>query len=117
MDRNKLVTVVIIMLLAGNVFFTWRWQRANQGLIEAKKIAESQKKNAGVSEFAKMFVANVLKSEGEVDFDMRLKLENAVRSLNDKEILEQWNRFVKSGNEADAQKEVKNLLELLVNKI
>jgi hypothetical protein len=117
MDKNKIVTAVIAILLVGNVFFAWKFYSANQELAAEKKIADSQKKNVGVSEFSKMFVADVLKAQGEVSFDTRLKLENAVRQLNDQEILDQWNKFVKSPNETDAQNEVKNLLEILVNKI
>jgi hypothetical protein len=46
-----------------------------------------------------------------------LKLEYAVRDLADGEILKQWNEFVNSKTESEAQEQVKNLLELLVNKI
>jgi hypothetical protein len=44
-------------------------------------------------------------------------LETAVRDLKDEEILNQWQKFVDSKTETEAQKEVKNLLELLINKI
>jgi hypothetical protein len=117
MDKKKIIAAIVIILLVGNVFFAWKYYSANQQLAAEKKIADSQKKNVGVSEFSKMFVAEVLKAQGEVSFDTRLKLENAVRQLNDKDILDQWNKFVKSPNENDAQNEVKSLLELLVNKI
>ncbi|MBU4332178.1 hypothetical protein KKD19_05955 [Patescibacteria group bacterium] len=58
----------------------------------------------------------MLKAETEIDFETRLNLENAVRNLDDEEILSQWNKFVNSGNEIQAQVEVKNLLEALVHK-
>lgn len=57
------------------------------------------------------------KAEIEIDFDTRLKLETAVGNLNDEEILNQWQKFVDSKIEAEAQEEVKNLLEMLVNKV
>ena len=116
-NKKRVVTLVIIILLAGNIFFAWKYAETKKDLSAAQKIAAEQKKNSGVSEFAKMFVADVLKAESEVSFDTRLKLENAVRILDDKEILDQWNKFVKSTDQAQAQAEVKNLLELLVNKI
>jgi hypothetical protein len=44
-------------------------------------------------------------------------LENAVRNLNDENILSQWQKFTESKTEAGAQEEVKNLLEILVGKV
>ncbi len=78
---------------------------------------ETQKTNEKVLEFAKLFIEKVLKAKTEVDFETRLKLENAVRNLDDEEILVQWQKFTESKIEAEAQEEVKNLLEMLVNKI
>jgi hypothetical protein len=46
-----------------------------------------------------------------------LKLENAVREIQDKEILDQWIKFTESKTEDEAQKNVKDLLEILVNKL
>jgi hypothetical protein len=117
MDNKKVIALIIIVLLAGNILFVWMYAGAKKDLTLAQKVAAEQKKNSGVSEFAKMFVADVLKAEGEVSFDTRLKLENAVRMLGDKEILDQWNKFVKSADQQQAQAEVKSLLEMLVNKI
>ena len=68
-------------------------------------------------EFTKLFIGEVLKADSEVSFDTRLKLETAVRNLGDEEILNQWQKFVDSKTEAGAQTEVKNLLEMLINKI
>ena len=67
--------------------------------------------------FTKLFITQVLRADGEVDFETRLKLENAVRELNDQNILAQWQKFVESETEEEAQEEVKNLLGMLVNKI
>lgn len=49
--------------------------------------------------------------------ETRLRLENAVRDLNNEQILAQWQKFTTSKTETEAQTQVKNLLELLVNKI
>ena len=59
----------------------------------------------------------MLKAEKEIDFETRLKLENAVRNIGDDEILIQWQKFIESKTEAEAQTGVKNLLDLLVDKI
>ncbi len=78
---------------------------------------ETQEINEKVLEFSKLFIKQVFKAETEVDFETRLKLENAVRNLGDQEIMNQWQKFVNSKTEIQAQIEVKNLLEILVNKI
>jgi hypothetical protein len=52
-----------------------------------------------------------------VSFDDRLQLENMVRDLKDDAILAEWNKFVNSQTSAEAQGEVKNLLDILVLKI
>jgi hypothetical protein len=73
--------------------------------------------NEKVIDFGKMFVNKILKAEGEVSFEDRLVLENAVRDINSQLVFDQWQKFVNAGNETVAQIELKNLLELLVNKI
>ena len=72
--------------------------------------------NEKVLDFYRLFIVKVLKTEGEVDFETRLQLENAVRELQDDEVLAQWNKFTNSKDEQEAQLEVKNLLEMLVEK-
>ena len=67
--------------------------------------------------FGQLFIEKVLEAQGEVEFETRLELENAVRDLNDEELLNQWKLFVASGDETSAQKEVRNLLKMLMNKI
>ena len=78
---------------------------------------QTQKTNDKVLEFTKLFIGKVLKAKTEVDFETRLKLENAVRNLEDKEIMIEWSKFIESKTEDGAQEEVKNLLEMLINKI
>ena len=78
---------------------------------------ETQKTNQKVLDFTKLFIDEVLKANAEINFDTRLKLENAVRGLNDQDILTQWQKFTDSKAEGEAQLEVKNLLETLVGKI
>jgi hypothetical protein len=70
-----------------------------------------------VLNFTKLFVTKVLKADGQVSFDDRLALENAVRNINDKTIFDQWEKFINAKTALDAQIEVKNLLETLVDKI
>ena len=118
MSKQKLISIIIILILiAGNIFFAVQYFSAQEKFNEIKAIAENKSVNEKALNFTKLFIAEVLKAEGEVDFEARLKLENAVRDLNDEKILNQWQKFVNSQTEDSAQEEVKNLLEMLVYKI
>ncbi len=109
--------VLVLILLAGNVFLGVKYFSVVKELRQLQAALETQKTNEKVLEFTKLFIKEVLKAETEVNFDTRLKLETAVRNLGDQEILNQWQKFTESKTEAGAQEEVKNLLEMLVNKI
>lgn len=117
MDKSKIVYIIILVLLASNLFFILRHSTIKKELQEIKRPIEIQEINEKVLNFTKFFIEKVLRAEGEVDFETRLKLETAVRELEDEEILNQWQKFVDSETEIQAQREVKDLLELLVNKI
>ncbi|MEK9132272.1 MAG: hypothetical protein AAB606_00995 [Patescibacteria group bacterium] len=78
---------------------------------------KTQTMNEKILDFNKYFIDKVLKAEGEIDFETRLKLETAVRNLNDNDILALWQKFVESKDEISAQKNVQNLLEILATKI
>lgn len=112
-----ILIILAVILLAGNVFSGIKYSTVQKALYEAQALLETQKTNEKILDFTKLFIEKVLKAETEVDFEMRLKLENAARNLEDEEILAQWSKFVESKTEADAQEEVKKLLEILVNKI
>lgn len=118
MNKQKTILIIIILiLLASNAFLASKYLGVQKELGETKAMLQTQETNDKVLNFTKLFIAEVLKSETEVDFEARLKLENAVRDLNDEEILDQWNRFTESETEIEAQEEVKDLLEMLVSKI
>jgi len=114
---NLFWIILVLILLAGNVFWGVKYFSLQKELQEIQAGLGTQKLNEKVLEFTKLFIEKVLKAETEVGFETRLKLENAVRNLNDEEILVQWQKFVESRTEAEAQNEVKNLLEMLINKI
>lgn len=70
-----------------------------------------------VVNFLALFIQKVLKVDKEVSFEDRLTLENSVRGIDDPEILSKWEKFTQGSNESQIQQSVKDLLELLVNKI
>ena len=119
--RSKAFWVVIFLTLFGsNVLFGLMYFQTAKELAGVKVALSTQRYNAKYLDFLKMFIKLVIKSDKEVDFETRLKLENAVRQLKeeygDEEILLQWQKFVASTNEAEAQKNVKDLLAMLVEK-
>lgn len=118
MSNKKLVPIaIVIILLASNIFFAVKYSSTQKELQQVQAIANAKNTNDKVLNFTKLFVKQVLKAKKEIDFETRLKLENAVRDLNDKKILTQWQKFTESETEKEAQTEVKNLLEMLIDKI
>ncbi len=116
-DKKIILITIIILLVASNVLFGYKYFITRKQFQQSQASLETQKLNERVLDFAKLFIEKVLKAKTEVDFETRLKLENAVRDLNDEEILTQWQKFVDSKTESEAQDQVKNLMEMLVNKI
>lgn len=116
--KSKIVwSVAVLALLAGNVYLGLSYVGLSKELDGMKIVVASQRYNDMTLNFMKMFVKKVIKSDTAVDFETRLKLENSVRELGDPQILEQWQKFVNSATEVDAQKNVKELLNVLVDKI
>lgn len=117
MNKQKIIlTAVILILAAANVFLGFSYFVGQKQLRTAGQQLKIQQNNIKIVNFTKLFIDKVLKAEKEVSFEERLVLENAVRDLNDNEVLTQWEKFTASKTETNAQEEVKNLLELLVKK-
>ena len=114
---KKILVITIVILLVATAFFGVQYVAAKHNVAKLQQEVTNQKLNAKILDFIKLFINVVLKNKSEVSFDDRLKLENAVRDLGDKTILDQWDKFIASTNEPQAQQEVTNLLNILVNKI
>lgn len=115
-NQRSTLIAIILLLLAGNIFFSYQYvalKRANDQGRVAIELLNSRSKTL---EFTKLFIQKVINATGEISFDTRLELENAVRSLNDKEVLNQWNAFVSSKTEEEAQENTKLLLNVLMKK-
>ena len=117
MNKKNIVLVILVLSLIGNAFLVGNYFLLRIDLTKAQKIIEQDQTNKKIAVFGNLFIEKVLKSEKDVDFEERLILETAVRDLNDQEILLQWRKFTESKIKEDAQREVKNLLELLLKKI
>jgi hypothetical protein len=118
MNAKRLILIVIIgLLIIGNVFFAMRYLSVAAALSQTQATADKAETNGRVLDFTSMFIDKVLMASGQVDFDTRLSLETAVRNLKDDAVLTQWQKFTASKTEADAQENVKKLLQMLVAKI
>ncbi len=117
MQKTKVLWIIVIVLLISNVFFAWMFISAKMSVRDLKTKASNQKVNADILNFTQLFMDKVLGGSKEVSFDDRLQLENAVRSLNDKQILESWQIFTKAKDSAEVQKDFYALFQLLLKKI
>lgn len=115
--KTVLLVIIILTLLVGNIFFAVKYSSAIKKLARAEAVKANQQKNQKIIEFNKLFIEKVLISGKEVDFDSRLQLENAVRGLNDPEILADWQNFIASQEPSEAQKNVLILIKALAEKM
>lgn len=117
MQKFSLDFVFIVILIVSNFLWGFFFFSQRQELMAKRVSIVNQEKNVQIVNFTRLFINDVLKAQGEVNFEKRLELENAVRALEDEEILTQWTDFINSKSEVSAQTEVKDLLGLLVDKI
>ncbi len=114
---NKASTIVIVALILISAFLVVRISSISAELASARAEIAEHTTDRQVVAFLGLFIDRVLQSDEPVDFDTRLKLENDVRAMNDPSILAQWNAFTASKSEAEAQEAVKDLLDMLVERI
>ncbi len=114
--KETVIIAAITILVAAVIFLSGQYYIALQRTKIAENTVLTYQHSEKILDFTKLFIIKVLKSEGAVSFEDRLKLENTVRDINDKDIFDQWQKFTNSKTQIEAQIEVKNLLELLVNK-
>ena len=115
-SKKTIIVALILTLVFVGFYFTTR-PSTDEGFQAADKLFQEKPLNAEILSFARMFVDKILKANGAVDFEDRLKLESSARALNDEEILNQWVKFTESKTEEEAQGEVINLLSLLLGKM
>ena len=114
---EKILTVLVIILALSSAYFLTQYFLSKAQLKEANQIIKAQQINEKIIAFTQLFVDKVLSGQTEVSIEDRLQLENTVRGLNDQEIFDQWQKFVKSGIGEDSQQNLNKLLKLLVTKI
>ena len=106
-----------ILLLAGLIALGAEYFVLKENFDDIQKRANTVTLNNNILIFTRMFVDKVIKSNGEVDFDTRLKLENSIRNINDEKILAEWKDFIDSKTEVEAQNNVRDLLSILMARL
>jgi len=118
MLHHRIIYIILIVVMSvGVVFSIFGYYDASTKLSSVESQLAVQKNDERTLQFLSMFVKKVIKADKEISFENRLILENSVRSMGDKDVLAQWKKFVDSKDETEAQKNTKDLLELLVDKI
>lgn len=118
MSKIKITIVLLaVLLLCGNIFFIWQYFFLSRELILAESKINKQIKDQKILYFANLFIDKVLLGENVVTFEDRLKLENAVRDINDQEIFNKWQDFTNSNTDKETQKSVGVLLKDIFKKI
>ena len=115
-SEKVLIALVAVFVLASAYLLT-QYVLAKTQLREVNKIVKAQQINDKIVFFTQLFIDKVLSGQTDVSFEDRLQLENAVRELNDQEIFDQWQKFIKSENDQQAQEEVAELFIMLLDKI
>lgn len=110
-------SILIVLLVMSNVLAYVSYRELEREFMAARNKEVALRTNEQVLAFATLFIDRVLKAEGEIDFETRLKLESSVRDLNNDEILVAWQQFTDSQSEQQAQQAVKRLLSVLVSHI
>gem|GEM_PF-302239 len=104
-----LLLVVLFFVLAGSIYFGVNYFSMKN------RLDEMVKNNMLVSKinyFEQTFVDRVLSTKGEISYEDRLKLENAVVDTKDEKVIKAWKTFLDSKTEPEAQQAVLDLLKL-----
>ena len=117
MNKKNIVLLVILIVAAAFIMLVGQYLILVQKERIDQETAKIYQYNAKVLTFTKLFVKDVLKADGAVPLNEVIALEDAARDINDKLIYDEWQKFVNAKSPLEAQIEVKNLLEVLLNRV
>lgn len=115
--KTLVAGILIVLLFAITIFLAISWIEVKIELKNKEASFRFQQTNEKIVSFTRLFIAKVLKKKEEVTLAERLQLENAILDLKDEEIATIWTNFKNSKTDKEAQKNVTDLLEILMNKI
>ena len=115
--KIAIITIIVFLLFASNTWWFLYEQELKTEVSTLQVLAHRQTILGHTLSFSILFIDKVLNAKGEVTFEDRLQIENAVRDLEDPEILDRWKQFTESKTEEEAQMNVKVLLSLLIHRL
>jgi hypothetical protein len=113
---HSIFALLIFVFVVLSVFLMFQNAELRSRVSDGGGSAITPDKKSEILIFTRDFIESVLKSDDPVDFETRLRLENAVRKIGDSDILAAWKAFVESPDEFSAQERVVDLLNVLVSK-
>jgi hypothetical protein len=119
LEKSRLVSnILMLLLVAGNIFFSIQYmdgvkQQLNKDTQEETKSTERLQ----TARFLKLFIDTVLNTKETISFENRVKLENDIRQLGDKGLVDQWDIFVASTDTKLAQEAAVKLMSMLGSKM
>ena len=117
MKKKQIYLIIIIILLASNLFLGVKYFNVSKELKETKNTVIIQQEKTKFTEFNKTFISEVLQTKSEVNYDTRLKLDEMVKDIDDKDLTAQWQKFTDSQTEKEAQEETVRLLGLVAERM
>lgn len=115
--QKKVLVVILVLLLAANIVLLGNWYQARSETREGAMCQARMTANTKILTFLRFFVEKVIRADGEVSFNDRLILENLVQGLNNGAISAEWQKFVDSKTNTEAQRNLKSLLDVLIKEV
>jgi len=106
-----------VALLALTAILLFQYKEIKDRFMDTDGGVEMATESARALNFLDDFATIVLGSTEEINLEDRLRLENEVRALGNKEILDIWQAFTEAGTDQEAQEYVIKLLRLLIAKV
>ena len=112
---NKTASILIVFLILLNIVSWSAFSSRGKELEKIRATVPSIEHGQKVLAFQKLFVDKILGTEGTVDYETRLALEQAVGKTDDDAVIAAWNSFIAVKTESEGQNKVIELLSVLAD--
>lgn len=114
---NKTISAIVVFLIFLNIISWSLYVSRGKEVDQMRSSFANMEQSKNILAFQRLFIDNVLQSDGVVDYDARRRLEQSVGSTNDKAVIDAWNAFLEAKTEIDAQEKVKKLLSVMTEEV
>ncbi|OGJ01239.1 hypothetical protein A3G98_00480 [Candidatus Nomurabacteria bacterium RIFCSPLOWO2_12_FULL_37_8] len=115
--NSRTKTYVIVFLLIATLALLFGYIVKGKEVSSLKQNLQAIQENRNILSFQKMFITKVLKSNGDVSYDTRQELNDAVLLTNDQKVVSAWNDFLSAKTEVEAKRKVLNLLYVMADSV